>query len=81
MSTEEQSAFIRSMVDGLEARLQDEPDDLDGWLRLVRALVVLGEEDRALKALQEAAPLVQDLPEDDQRRRLVETGLERFGSE
>ena len=79
MSEGERTEFIRSMVDGLEARLQDEPGDLDGWLQLARALVVLGEEDRAFKALQAAEPLVQDLPEDDQRRRLVEVGLERFG--
>ena len=63
----------------MEARLQDEPGDLDGWLQLARALVVLGEEDRALKALQGAEPLVRDLPEDDQRRLVVEAGLERFG--
>lgn len=80
MSDEDRAAFIRSMVDGLEARLRDEPDDLDGWLQLARALVVLGEEDRALKALQGAEPLVQDLPQDDQRRQLVEAGLARFGS-
>lgn len=79
MSNEDRAAFIRSMVDGLEARLQETPDDLDGWLQLARALVVLGEQDRALTALKSAEPLVADLPADDQRRRLVEEGLKRFG--
>lgn len=79
MSEEEQMAFITSMVDGLEARLQDTPEDLEGWLQLTRALTVLGEEERALAALQNAEPLVADLPEDDPRRVLVETGLAQLG--
>jgi len=63
----------------LEARLQDTPEDLEGWLQLTRALTVLGEEERALAALQNAEPLVADLPEDDPRRVLVETGLAQLG--
>ncbi|WP_299303174.1 c-type cytochrome biogenesis protein CcmI [uncultured Litoreibacter sp.] len=78
LSAEDRQAFILNMVDGLEERLQDEPENLDGWLQLARALVVLGQEDRAVKALRSAKPLVVDLPEDDQRRRLVEEGLKRF---
>ena len=79
MTEEERAAFIQSMVDGLEARLQDEPEDLDGWLQLTRALLVLGQEDRALAALQGAAPLVAELPADDPRRTMVEDGLARLG--
>ncbi len=79
MSPEDRAAFIRSMVDGLEARLQDEPDDLDGWLQLTRALMVLGEEDRALAALRGAEPLVAELPADDPRRKTVEEGLAQLG--
>lgn len=79
MTQQEQQEFIRSMVDGLEARLQDEPEDLDGWLQLARALVVMGEQDRALTALKSAEVLIADLPPEDQRRRLVEEGLKRFG--
>src|SRR5690625_2519560 len=76
MSPEERQAFIRSMVDSLAARLEEQPEDLDGWLRLVQARLVLGEKDQALAALRRAVPLVQDLPEDDQRRRAVEEGLD-----
>lgn len=79
MSDEDRQAFIRSMVDGLENRLQDAPENLDGWLQLARALMVLGEEDRALKAFQGAAPLVANLAEGDQRRLAVEQGLAQLG--
>src|SRR3546814_14211377 len=37
MTPEEREAFIRSMVDQLAARLEAEPADPDGWLRLARA--------------------------------------------
>jgi cytochrome c-type biogenesis protein CcmH len=39
----QQLAMIRGMVAGLAARLQSQPDDPDGWVRLVRAYAVLGE--------------------------------------
>jgi cytochrome c-type biogenesis protein CcmH len=35
--------MIRGMVAGLAARLDANPDDPDGWVRLVRAYAVLGE--------------------------------------
>lgn len=47
-------AQIQSMVDGLAARLQANPDDPDGWVRLVRAYGVLGETDRQSAALAQA---------------------------
>ena len=39
------------MVDGLEARLGDQGGTVEEWSRLVRALTVLGDKPRALKAL------------------------------
>src|SRR3546814_13978534 len=36
MTPEEREAFIRSMVDQPAARLEPEPADPDGWLRLAR---------------------------------------------
>lgn len=62
MGAEERMAFIRTMVDGLAARLDEQPDDLDGWLRLTRAYLVLGELDEADGAFQQAARLADDLP-------------------
>ena len=50
----QQQVAIRGMVDGLAARLAQNGNDADGWLRLVRAYRVLGEPDLAKKALAEA---------------------------
>ncbi|MCB2133166.1 MAG: c-type cytochrome biogenesis protein CcmI, partial [Rhodobacteraceae bacterium] len=43
MSADDRQAMIRGMVDGLAQRLAEDPDDLEGWHRLIRARVVLGE--------------------------------------
>ena len=40
---EGQMAAIRGMVDGLATRLKQNPDDSEGWVRLVRAYAVLGD--------------------------------------
>ena len=50
----DQSEMIRTMVDGLEARLKTDPADIEGWLKLIRSRTVLGEGDRARLALAEA---------------------------
>jgi len=50
MSPEDRMAFIRSMVEGLASRLEDNPNDLAGWRRLARAYRVLGETEKAEKA-------------------------------
>jgi cytochrome c-type biogenesis protein CcmH len=42
---------IRSMVEGLAARLAQNGQDLEGWLRLVRSYTVLHESDKARSAL------------------------------
>ncbi|MEO0544369.1 MAG: c-type cytochrome biogenesis protein CcmI [Pseudomonadota bacterium] len=48
---DERNEMILSMVEGLDARLQADPNDLDGWLRLIRARVVLGQVELAKAAL------------------------------
>jgi cytochrome c-type biogenesis protein CcmH len=60
MSAEDRSAMIQSMVDRLATRLEQEPDDLDGWVRLARAYGVLGRTGEALKAHANAARLAPD---------------------
>jgi len=72
MSEEDRAAFIRSMVARLAGRLEEQPDNLDGWLRLARAYGVLGETERAKEALARADALVQDLPADAPERAAVE---------
>ncbi len=42
--------MIRTMVQRLANRLEDEPDDLEGWRRLARAYEVLGETEKAKDA-------------------------------
>jgi len=53
----EQQAMIQGMVDGLAAKLQANPQDLQGWLRLIHAYIVLGEQDKAQAAQKRALDL------------------------
>lgn len=53
-SEDQQAAMIRSMVDGLAARLQTDGRDLEGWLRLVRSYYVLGDRAKANAAIADA---------------------------
>ncbi|MCA3555327.1 c-type cytochrome biogenesis protein CcmI [Aestuariivirga sp.] len=54
MSGADQQAMIRGMVDGLEQKLAANPDNLEGWLRLIRARAVLGEAGKAKAAYDRA---------------------------
>lgn len=60
MSAEDRAEMVQSMVARLAARLEDEPDDLEGWLRLANAYNVLGDLDAARTALSRAEPLVPE---------------------
>jgi len=57
---DEQAKAIRGMVDGLAARLEASPNDLDGWVRLARARSVLGEAGAAADAYGRAVALAPD---------------------
>lgn len=61
MSDEDRQAMIEGMVDGLSARLQDNPNDLEGWMRLARSYNVLDRPQDALSALEKAG---EAFPED-----------------
>ncbi len=54
MSGEDRAAFVQSMVQSLADRLEQNPDDPAGWLRLGRAYGVLGRTDDAAAALDKA---------------------------
>ncbi len=75
MSEEDRAAFITSMVDRLATRLEDEPDDLDGWLRLANAYTVLGRQAEAVTAYETAVSLADALPDTDPRKAAAEQGL------
>jgi cytochrome c-type biogenesis protein CcmH len=51
---------IRAMVDGLAARLESSPRDVEGWTRLMRSRVVLGEREVAAKAFRKALEIFKD---------------------
>lgn len=55
MSPQDRSAMIRSMVQRLADRLEREPGNVDGWLRLGRAYAVLGERQKSLDAYRRAS--------------------------
>ncbi|MBV8131801.1 MAG: c-type cytochrome biogenesis protein CcmI [Alphaproteobacteria bacterium] len=62
MSPEERQAMIRSMVERLAARLEQQPDDKEGWIRLAHAYDVLGETDKAKAARAHAEAVGSSLP-------------------
>jgi cytochrome c-type biogenesis protein CcmI len=63
MTPEEQAAMIESMVAGLAARLVATPDDPEGWARLIRARMVLGDVEQARLDLESAQSQFSDQPE------------------
>ncbi len=60
MQPDERQASIRAMVDGLAARLESDPRDVEGWARLMRSRMVLGEKDVAVTALRKALDIFKD---------------------
>lgn len=54
MTAAERQTMVEGMVQRLAARLDEQGDDLAGWLRLVRAYTVLGRNEEARKALSRA---------------------------
>ena len=77
MSQDERREFIEGMVASLAERLQDEPEDREGWLRLVRSYMVLGDRQKAVAAVEDAKAVFGDEP--DYIRQLNE--LAGIGSE
>jgi cytochrome c-type biogenesis protein CcmH len=59
-SPEERQAMILAMVDKLASRLQSQPDDVEGWARLGRSYMVLGQPDKAKDAYERAVKLKPD---------------------
>lgn len=59
-SEDDRQEMIAAMVEGLEARLLDEPDDAPAWQRLIQARRVLQDEAGLLRALDGAAMAFDD---------------------
>ena len=60
MTANDRQAMILSMVESLRDRLDETPDDTEGWLRLARAYDVLGDRAAAFTALARATESAPD---------------------
>jgi cytochrome c-type biogenesis protein CcmH len=67
MSDEQRNAMIRGMVARLADSLHVNGDNVEGWLRLVRAYVVLGDRDKAKGAANDARHALSSRPDDIKR--------------
>jgi len=63
MSEEDRNAMIRGMVEGLAERLATEGGSAEDWARLIGALGVMGEADRAAEIWAEAQGVFAGYPE------------------
>jgi cytochrome c-type biogenesis protein CcmH len=68
MTDQQRSQMISGMVDRLATHLHENGSDLDGWLRLLNAYKVLGEDAKAKAAVAEARAALTSEP--DKLRRL-----------
>lgn len=71
MSEQDRNEMVRGMVARLADRLKQNGDDLEGWQRLMRAYLVLGERDKALAAAGEAKRALASDP--DKLKRIQDT--------
>jgi cytochrome c-type biogenesis protein CcmH len=78
LSEGERQQMIRAMVERLAQRLKQDGSDGDGWLRLVRAYMVLGEPERARAAIVDAR---RALGEDPVNLRRVNDLVKELGLE
>ena len=63
LGAEQRNVMIRGMVDRLAERLHREGSDVEGWLRLVRSYMVLGDRDKARSAADEARRALASEPD------------------
>jgi cytochrome c-type biogenesis protein CcmH len=78
LNPEQRVAMIRGMVERLASKLHEDGSDLDGWLRLVRSYMVLGERDKAITAAGEAR---RALASDPQKLRQIDELVKGLGLE
>ncbi len=74
MTPEERESTVRAMIEELEARLAEDPMNLEGWESLVRARDAIGEQDAAQAALDRALEVFAAAP--FPRQRLATLGQE-----
>jgi len=78
MTPAAQNQMIRGMVERLAVRLHEDGSDVEGWLRLLRAYMVLGERDKAKAAAGEARGALAREPE---KLKQLDEGIRDLGVE
>ena len=63
LTPEERRQMIEGMVDRLASKLEENPQDPDGWARLMRAYMVMGMKDKAQQSYQQAQEALKDNPQ------------------
>ncbi|WP_436051467.1 c-type cytochrome biogenesis protein CcmI [Rhizobium leguminosarum] len=69
MNAGDRQQMIRGMVESLDAKLSEDPNNFEGWVRLVRSYAVLNDKDRAAGALKRG--LAAFPPPGEQGRQLL----------
>jgi cytochrome c-type biogenesis protein CcmH len=75
LSADQRNMMIRGMVERLSDRLHRDGSDVEGWLRLVRSYMVLGESDKARAAVADARRALAGDPSKLQRLDELVKGL------
>jgi cytochrome c-type biogenesis protein CcmH len=78
LSESQRGEMIRGMVARLADRLHDNGTDVEGWLRLVRAYVVLGDRDKARSAAGDAKRALAGRPDEIKR---IDDAIKSLGLE
>lgn len=78
MSEKDRTAMIRGMVARLADKLKQDGSDVDGWQRLLRAYVVLGDRDKAVSAAGDAR---RALASDPDKLRRIDDMIKSLGLE
>jgi len=60
MSPEQQKAMIKGMVGRLADKMAKNPENIEGWFRLAKAYMVLGQRDDVIKSLRQALKYAPD---------------------
>ncbi|MCF6216109.1 MAG: c-type cytochrome biogenesis protein CcmI [Emcibacter sp.] len=60
MSAQEQEALIKSMVARLARKMDENPENTEGWFRLAKAYMMLGQKSDAIKSLEQAEKYAPD---------------------
>jgi cytochrome c-type biogenesis protein CcmH len=62
LSPEERAERIQAMVEGLAAKLEENPQNFQGWIQLIRAYTVRKQPDKAKEALSKARKVFEKAP-------------------